>query len=108
MTPVALAALKESIIHWEKSLKRAKREGRHAYIDMTAASCACCRAFRRGGCFDCPIAQHTHSPSCIGTPYYTVLDLMCGTELPSKEELVAAVQEQLNFLKTLLPAEETK
>lgn len=66
----ALAALRDSIAHWERMA--AGTHGVHE--DTGPGCCACCSVFYQGGvpikaCITCPIGIRSGRSHCSGTPY---------------------------------------
>lgn len=103
MNPKTLEALKESIVHWEDNLAAAI--ARRA-IHIRADSCALCKTYNRAfcdACVGCPVLESTGVQYCNNSPWQKVKHIKNygGTT----EDLVAAVQDELDFLKSLLPEE---
>ena len=98
MDGVTLIALKESIEKWEK-----RAAGAHN-LPLGTAACPLCRLFHAdyqtdtASCEGCPVFEKTRGPFCIATPYLDYADN--PTDANAKREL--------EFLKSLLPAEETR
>ena len=101
-----LAALRKSIKHWKENLKAA-RKGND--IEMSDSDCPLCSAFSSGNmlktdCLKCPVKLKTGHRYCKRTPYF----LVAKVEYGEQSTVVAAVQAELDFLKSLLPAKAAK
>lgn len=113
MSDEALSALRKSIQHWEEVMENP------GGASIGADSCALCLQFnpyitnrdlvaavedRNSGanenCQRCPIAQKTGQAFCGDTPYYTYVGKRWTATV---EELRAAAQSEVDFLKSLLP-----
>lgn len=96
MTEKALQALKESIEHWEKNVN----DPDNATLGLK--HCSLCVTFfyhktQVERCIGCPVHEKTGKPYCANTPY-TV-----AAELEGRDGFVEAAQEELDYLKSLLP-----
>jgi hypothetical protein len=110
MDPHTLKALQESIAHWDRlaSGNRKYREN----VDVDA--CALCRKFNTPvkdpelKCACCPVFQKTGLKFCLGTPFPAAEKLSDTDELSplDTDEFREAAQDELEFLKSLLPKEE--
>jgi hypothetical protein len=94
MTKNTIAAIKGSILHWERILL-----GREDEI-MGPQSCPLCQTFRHRvdglmTCGRCPVKMATGRSFCEGTPYYKVV-------LPLDETTVVEAWKELGFLRRLL------
>ena len=96
MTKRQLKALKASINHWTRLANGTQR----ADEKPLAAHCALCKLYAKAGCESCPVKQRTGKSSCLDTPYYKA-----GDAWSSKDPVFfrSRAQEELNFLKSLLP-----
>jgi hypothetical protein len=98
MTKKTLTALKGSIAHWE----RMRDDVAAPHESPGPDSCPLCHLyFGRSHCdIRCPIAAANHE-HCVGTPYQYAEDLHDpnGVSAAFRE----AAQEEINFLKSLLP-----
>lgn len=104
-------ALEESIKHWEDNLKFETSGD----LSIGAADCSLCGSFNREDideedhCKGCPVYLNTSEVYCSGTPHSKVYNLrnkLSATEYELnklKEETRKAVQEELDFLKSLRP-----
>ena len=106
MTNKALNALHGSIEHWDRLIEGVEDE------EPSIQQCPLCRAFRyhAGGdiCKSCPVRDATGQTLCHGTPYKRAYAAwyrwMHGGR--NKAKWLAAGQEELAFLKGLLPGRE--
>lgn len=109
MKPEMLAALKESIKHWEEN---ATDDGTEIYIDV--AHCALCKALRigNGGCGDCPV--YVAVGGCTNSPWFAVSDHLVKHHTSAYytkhkcSECSRLAKAELEFLKSLLPKEHLK
>ena len=101
MTAETLQALQESIEHWERLANGTRKEGETIYGE----DCALCALFYTGeeDCVGCPVAEQTGKPECHGTPWLQAMDAL--RKGYGSDEFKAAARVQLEFLKSLLPAE---
>lgn len=105
MNEIALKALQESIEVWQEKLTLNRDE-----MEFGLSACPLCRIFvlrmntnsAKKACNGCPIKERTGKPSCINTPYQKVCNLHDNMST-SREQLLKAIQEEINFLKSLLP-----
>lgn len=94
-------ALEESIAHWEENLERATNGmlvGEHIFSD----DCPLCDMFLFSGpqvCVGCPVKQASGESNCRNTPWNAVL--IAVDARASTAAITAAVQMELNFLKSL-------
>ena len=101
------AALRESIKHWEENVAAKKVED----TGVAASDCALCiKFFDDGLCNGCPVKQHTSRVRCKETPFYRAWIAENNWFVnPGSEKAAAAfkaaAQEELDFLKSLLPKE---
>jgi len=110
MEPKTLQALQESIKHWERVVADPLHE------ETGVHHCALCKlfypnnqespmeAFLNDPCKGCPIKEKTGAPFCEGTPYDRVAHLGLH-EKEGTDEYKEAAQEELDFLRSLLPVE---
>jgi hypothetical protein len=105
MKPETLAALKESIAHWERMAN-----GNPNKETPQSNECALCQRFSIGcrtSGEKCPVFLFSGFRSCINTPWRGASDARFSGGLTSKEFCDAAKKE-LKFLKSLLPKEEKR
>jgi hypothetical protein len=110
MNKETIKALKESIAHWERLATGKLQPGE----DIGPTHCAlCARFYSVGRCRTpspeeepCPVAVRTGCSYCEDTPYEYALavDEAVGLDHP---DFQAAAQEELDFLRSLLPEKET-
>lgn len=98
MTPVARAALEESIKDWKKRK-----------ISGGATQCPLCKLFNKAvtcvedKCSGCPIRAYTGRPSCYGTPYTAVQALVYASRPTDTDEaLQLAIADEIAFLEGVL------
>lgn len=111
MNPIALAALKKSIKHWERLACGNPRPGERA----NAQSCALCGLFLKptnvGGvvrwCNGCPVKAKTGRDCCDLTPYARASRLFDAFN-PRRNRFLEAAKDELAFLKSLLPKTKKK
>jgi hypothetical protein len=103
VTPETLAALEGSIDKWE-------RIAAGEIADQGCSSCPLCRVFlfARNTCFGCPVMERTGEGGCRRTPYtqFDHLDEDDSGWARTAGQIEAA-QAEVDFLKSLLPADET-
>lgn len=112
MKPEILKALKESVSHWESNLTLAK-EGRFRAMRVFGEDCSLCNLTHSDGpgCSICPVAQRTGQGGCLGTPWDRIDYLLTAARnLSGKvggeaaaQALVEQCQEEVKFLRSLLP-----
>jgi hypothetical protein len=97
-------ALEASIKHWEANVAAEKPEDFHYGPDH----CALCREFRDDGCYGCPVRKKTGEGCCFNTPYG--IAERAGKQwiagVAGREACILPAQAELDFLRSLLPAEE--
>jgi hypothetical protein len=110
-----LAALDASILHWEQNAA-AEKPGD---ASCSADDCALCDLVNLGvvahtTCIGCPVFEKTGRKLCDGTPYAGASvawkDWVWATsdEVSQRgEEFRAAAQREVEFLRSLRPAEES-
>ena len=107
MDEATLAALRGSIAKWEAIVDGTG-------VDKGSDNCPLCHLFIDMASIDdecekCPVMLETGLYSCKGTPYVTqwlqVGDFDISAKTPQQK---AAAQAELDFLKSLLPAEMEK
>ena len=98
-----LAALKESIAKWEK-----RAAGEHDG-KLGPIHCPLCRLYHidhrtddEASCTGCPISEKCGDDYCAGTPYCAYADA------DEDEVLTFHAKAELDFLKSLLPVEESE
>lgn len=100
-----LAALKKSIKHWERNIAAET----HSEVSIGAADCPLCLEFIDHNpchpCVGCPVMKKTGRPRCFSTPYYLARDVYWSWRDGSltREAWRAEAQDELDFLKSLLP-----
>lgn len=97
MDKKTLEALQASIKHWEANVaaKTIKE------TSTAASDCALCDLFLREHlCVGCPVFVKTEGRYCGRTPYIKADQAWRSKDLPSFHE---AAQEELDFLRSLLP-----
>ena len=101
-------ALRESIEHWERLVEACEVEDKAKLREEGWGwnNCALCGEYYDSNCFGCPVMEHTALVGCEGTPYEEACFLFnsmtkTGWTSPPWEDLVAAAQEELNFLKSM-------
>lgn len=103
MKQETLAALKDSIAHWERMVANPAGPDR-----PSAKQCALCGLFNPSGqpaknnCLGCPVYEKTGQKYCEGTPYD---DAAFARATLDWEELRYHALEELTFLRSLLPHE---
>jgi len=113
MNPEILDALNDSIAHWERlaSGKRKPNESVGIY------DCALCRMFNKHSedgsdtrCKGCPVKEKTGIRFCKATPFVRAEEITEDLEIydspeeaMNSSEFKEAAQEELEFLKSLLP-----
>lgn len=107
MTPKALRALHSAIAHWEENLASAP-DG----VSVGVRRCALCNLFLQEACEGCPVAEATGQTRCNNSPYMGVLDALDIWDSEQSEDnsqnVKQAVQAELDFLKSLVPARVSK
>lgn len=105
MDAKTLKALKGSIKKWE-------RIAAGTGLDKGDDNCPLCKVFKQGAviCGGCPVALHSGAVNCKNTPYLDWLNVenVIGGRNYNKAttpQLKAAAQAELDFLRSLLPAE---
>jgi hypothetical protein len=114
---VALDALQRSIAHWEENVAATRIQD----VRIGAGDCRLCVVFRGNSevqkpsdCIGCPVAEKTGQIYCRLTPYSNALRFFDrawanrATRGPSVYLTCfkQAAQEELDFLRSLLPTEE--
>ena len=97
-----LRALRGSIEKWERNLAVAQEGTGELNIDRD--SCPLCALFWDWNwdktCRGCPVFERTGLRSCHGTPYYRV---EAAQEEEDRPALIAATEDEIAFLRSLLP-----
>ena len=100
-----LKALKKSIEHWEENAKASKKRP----AKLGPEECALCVQFISNSCRGCPVRESTGRMLCTDSPYedciYAWAAYLIGQS--TLKEFRAAAKRELQFLKSLLPTEET-
>lgn len=98
MAPATLEALQGSIAKWE----RVVREG---VLGTQWTDCPLCKLFiDNKSCGGCPVAAATGESSCYSTPYVTYKHAYQNADDNGRDQnVIAAAQAELDFLKSLLP-----
>ena len=86
-------ALIASIAHWDRLATGKQKPGE----GTGGRDCACCKAFSRGGCGNCPVNLRSRFSGCIGTPWEATLASVKGSERFKK-----AAAKEVDFLKETL------
>lgn len=104
MNERTLNALNESIKHWQRYVDGfGKEEG-----EPLVFNCSLCRVFYRYDCVGCPIRERTGRINCHGTPYGDAYDAYGnGDTGPTSPEFIGQAKLMLEFLKSLLPVDNT-
>lgn len=107
MDAPTLEALRASIAKWEGYATDTPFEDVHP----TGNNCPLCDRFNRpSGCGECPVAVHTGSNRCEGSPYYEArraFGWWDGTHEDRYEiAFRRAARTEADFLKSLLPETE--
>jgi hypothetical protein len=97
VTPLAEAALRQSITErWEPCARGEEGGG-----------CALCNEFARAcGCDGCPVKAATGLDGCRGSPYWDYMDALGRYDDYAHPAVMAAAQAELDFLVALLPGDE--
>lgn len=91
-----LEALQGSIVKWEGIVAGKRRDGG---VD----DCPLCRIFWAAfDCRGCPVREKSGEVNCRCTPY---ADFAVAKRAGDKDAMATHAKAELNFLKTLLPAE---
>jgi len=101
MDKEALKALRGSIKHWKDNVENAKAG---IFPGLSRNACALCNRFYEEDCVLCPIYLKTKKRYCKRTPFWKVSEL-CDVEDEVNPAILEACQEELKFLKSLLPKE---
>jgi len=91
-------ALQKSIAHWEANATAMTL----AYASTDTSDCALCERFLDSSCLGCPIFEATGKGFCQGTPYYDAD--RARHYLRNLDAFHIAAEEELNFLRSLVPA----
>lgn len=103
MNKATLNALEKSIVHWEENLSAAKSR-RYGEINIEREACALCSIFWVEACMGCPVRVQSGRPSCKGTPYMEVNDIVGKANFEfGWKGITRAVRKELVYLKSLLP-----
>ena len=108
MDAETLTALRQSIEKWERNAV-AETPGDYT---TGAASCALCEVFLGGCCQGCPVKRRTRQTGCTGTPFANAVHarwawLNHSSDAALRNAAHAAAREEAEFLRSLLPEEET-
>jgi hypothetical protein len=108
MDAKTLEALKASIAKWERN---AEAETPAQYL-TSGSDCPLCEMFVRymrseGVCTGCPVFGATSQKGCFGTPFHAADDARYAWVYNegTKEAAHEAARAEVDFLKSLLPAE---
>lgn len=109
MDPKTLRALKASIAHWEQNAT-AETFGE---VRIGVSTCALCALFSRKRCAKCPVRLATGVIGCSRSPYDNASDARSEWEHDPgnptfAEAFRAAARKEVEFLKSLLPAEDAR
>lgn len=99
MNARTLKALRASIAHWRRMTVGRPRE----YETIGPDDCALCKLFHeKFGCMGCPVREHTGEKNCRSTPYVRA-EYIFDLHGLSSYLFRKAAQDELDFLKSLLP-----
>lgn len=100
MPPETLEALRGSIAKWEAIVAGTGE-------DLGPENCALCQEFITNDCEGCPVYQATQRVYCMSTPYGYYTEGWKAFHIEGRKDidLTALAQAELDFLKSLLPAE---
>jgi hypothetical protein len=102
MDAETLKALKASIAKWERNAAAKKPED----FLVRASDCPLCDLFyERDLCVGCPVAAATGKSACSGTPYHSAHSAWLSWQHGGRSARSHA-RKEVEFLKSLLPAEE--
>jgi hypothetical protein len=109
LTPTSYEALLGAITHWQSNLAMARA---NKIFEIDRESCALCRLYNTTDipvwerCEGCPVWVDTGRQFCRDTPWHTVFRLreINLYEVDVGKDLVAAVEAELFYLKSLLPS----
>lgn len=93
-----LGALKGSIKKWQDIVDGIG-------VDKSASNCPLCLLFIDDDCNGCPVMRRTGATYCEETPYYDARLTIGYAQLVKTDVQRAAAQAELDFLKSLLPKE---
>lgn len=96
-------ALRGSISKWQKIVKGTG-------VDLGSENCPLCMKFMDHDVFDCggcPVARAGHE-ACDDTPYQLFSDLVDYGKFAITNEAKIAAQDEVDFLKSLLPKRKKK
>jgi len=97
-------ALETSILHWEENLDFAQK-GDYDSVNIWSDNCALCLLTRT--CIGCPVAERVGNIDCRDTPWRNVNTILRRIKenksglLNPTAPLVEAIQEEIDFLKSL-------
>jgi hypothetical protein len=99
METKTLEALRESIQKWES-----RANGN--FLAPSPSHCPLCTLFYFDAyCKGCPVMERTGKDCCLGTPCETYQD---AADSEGMHLLISAAQEEVLFLKSLLPKDASK
>jgi len=109
MNKPTLKALKESITAWELKYELVKKK-HYGDIVVGWRGCPLCQRFLHNDCKGCPIKKAGYNV-CEGSPYYDVTAILNGINdhgvfKGGHKILLKFIEEEILFLKSLLPKEE--
>ena len=103
---IAQNTLKISIRDWEKM-----RENVNSGMDAleaykTKPKCALCVVYAPDegdeNCTGCPVMEKTRKEDCVGTPFPDYFYLITTSNAHTKEEVLKAIDAEIDFLKGLV------
>lgn len=105
-----LSALKASIVAWEKKLQ----QDDPYLINLGPDACPLCQLFNstetEDPCVGCPVYDRTGLTACRHTPYaeamFAIIDWRNFKKPEYREAARAAIQKEIDFLKSFLPGED--
>ena len=112
MKKQTLRALESSIIKWQANTTIEHSED----VKINRQDCPLCQLFstplNKYSCDGCPVADETSEKWCINTPYSEALtyweEWVFTKHRKHRDAFHIKAQEEVNFLKSLLPTKEKK
>jgi hypothetical protein len=104
MDALTLEALKASIAKWERNVAAVTPDD----VELGYMACPLCTLFWDDDCKGCPVAMKTGKVECDSTPYYDAYWafnnwILLGSSSVAGEAFRSAAQDEVDFLKSLLP-----
>ncbi len=101
MNEETLAALKASIVKWDKNAEAQSPEDALIF----AHSCPLCKLFYKNNCAECPVRDRTGYIHCHESPWEDAASELrlwiLGQE--NRDDFRAAAKQEADFLRSLLP-----